>query len=396
VTISYTNPTPDTTAPTTTITLNPASPNGNNNWYNTSVGVSLSATDPDDTSGVLTTRCALDPASPPATFDDLPSGACSLSSVGTDGQHMIYAASEDPAGNKETPVSSSFKIDQTAPVTTISLSPSSPNGSNNWYTSAVGVSISPSDATSGVDQTRCTVDPASPPATFDDLPSGACSLSSVGTDGQHMIYAASEDQAGNKEAVQGAGFQIDQTPPSLAPTLSTNTIYLNQTGVTASPNATDATSGVAPSSSCGAIDTSSAGDHTVTCTATDNAGNTNTATVHYTVQYKVLGFSSPASGSSRKVGKAVPVNIAVGDVNGVQIPDAVAAGLASACEVNFSASGAQTLAPQCMKYNAPSHQFVFTWKLAKTGTGSETITVTVSYPGTSTTTTNSEPITITS
>jgi hypothetical protein len=293
VTISYTNPTPDTTAPSTTITLNPASPNGNNNWYNTSVGVSFSATDPDDSSGVLTTRCALDPASAPATFDDLPTGACSLSSVGTDGQHTIYAASEDPAGNKE--------------------------------------------------------------------------------------------------AVQSAGLQIDQTLPILAPILNPSTIYLNQTGVTASPNATDATSGVA-SSSCGAIDTSTAGDHTVTCTATDKAGNTNSATVHYTVQYKVL-FSSPVSGSSPKVGRTVPVSIALADANGVQISDAQAAALASACEVNFSASGAQALAPQCMQYDTPSHQFVFTWKL-RGPPGAETITVTVSYPGTSTTTTNSEPITI--
>ena len=52
---------------------------------------------------------------------------------------------------------------------------------------------------------------------------------------------------------------------------------------TASPNATDATSGVA-TQSCGAVDTSTAGAHSLQCQATDNAGNTITQMVPYTVQ----------------------------------------------------------------------------------------------------------------
>jgi hypothetical protein len=284
--------------------------------------------------------------------------------------------------------------DTTAPTTAIALDPASPDGHNGWYTSSVGVTVSASDPDDSVAQTRCVLDPASVPASYDDLPSGSCSLTSVSTDGQHTIYAASVDSNGNKETPVSQSFEIDQTAPSLAPTTSPTTIYLNQSGVTASPNATDATSGVA-SSSCGAIDTSSAGDHTVTCTASDNAGNSNSATIHYTVQYKLLGFFSPASGSKWKAGQTVPIKIALADASGTRISDAQAAALASACKVTFSASGAQTKTAQCMKYDATNHQFVYSWMLAKNGTGAETITVTVSYAGTTTTTTKSESITIT-
>jgi len=47
-------------------------------------------------------------------------------------------------------------------------------------------------------------------------------------------------------------------------------------------NAADTGSGLADAS-CGRIDTSTAGGHSVTCTASDNAGNLATATVSYTV-----------------------------------------------------------------------------------------------------------------
>jgi WD40 repeat protein len=282
-----------------------------------------------------------------------------------------------------------------APTTTITLSPASPNGSNGWYKSTVGVSIAASDPDGTVAQTRCALDPASTPASFDDLPDAPCTLSSVATDGQHTIYAASVDANGNEEAAPvSASFQIDATNPVLSPTLSATVVTIGQTGVTASPNATDATSGV-DSQSCGAIDTSSAGDHTVECTATDNAGNTASTTLHYLVEYRILGFFSPVPNSKWKLGQTVPVKVALANGDSTRISDAEAAGLASTCRVTFSAAGAQSKAADCMKYDSASHQFIYNWKLAKSGTGAATITVSVSYGGTTTKTTISEPITIT-
>jgi hypothetical protein len=281
------------------------------------------------------------------------------------------------------------------PVTTIDLSPATPDGSNGWYVSPVGVTVSATDADSSVAQTRCALDPASVPATFDDLPNAACTIGTVSTDGTHAVYAASVDTEGNVEIpVVSAGFKIDQTNPDLAPSLSSTTITLNQSGVTASPNATDATSGVA-SASCDPIDTSTAGVHSVECTATDNAGNTATASIDYVVAYQLQGFFAPVPGSKWLAGQTVPIKVALGDSDGARISDADAAILSAACRVTFSASGVQNRSPQCLRYDPLTQQFIYNWKLGKQPLGAVTITVTISYPGTTFTTTLSEGITIT-
>ncbi|MDX6284819.1 MAG: hypothetical protein QOG53_304 [Frankiales bacterium] len=74
---------------------------------------------------------------------------------------------------------------------------------------------------------------------------------------------------------------LDITPPALAPTVAPNPVVQNQSAA-ASANATDAESGVA-SSSCDPVDTSQLGDFTVTCTATNGDGFSDTADASYTV-----------------------------------------------------------------------------------------------------------------
>jgi hypothetical protein len=281
------------------------------------------------------------------------------------------------------------------PVTTITLAPASPNGSNGWYKTSVGVTIAATDPDGSVAETRCALDPASAPAAFADLPDTACSLTSVGSDGEHSIYAASVDDGGNVETtLVSTTFKLDATAPTLSPTLSASSpIVVGQAGVTASPNASDATSGVA-SSSCGSVDTSSPGVGTVTCTATDNAGNTTSVDLAYVVEYRILGYFSPVPLSKWKVNQGVPVKVALGDGDGIRISDSEAAALAGDCRVMFSASGAQLQEPACMKYDARKDQFVYNWKLGRQGTGPAEIVVTVSYPGTSVTTLLTEMITI--
>ena len=124
--ITGSQPTVDVTGdivpPTTTITLDPDTPDVCC-WYVFPVKVTVTATDAGTpTSGVAETRCKLDPLTPPATFDDLlpecqygPPGAW----VVTDGVHTICAASMDNAGNKETPVCRTFKIDRTPPTSQV-------------------------------------------------------------------------------------------------------------------------------------------------------------------------------------------------------------------------------------------------------------------------------------
>ncbi|HEY6826139.1 MAG TPA: hypothetical protein VI259_04720, partial [Gemmatimonadaceae bacterium] len=171
------------------------------------------------------------------------------------------------------------------------------------------------------------------------------------------------------------------------------TVTLGQTGVTASPNATDAISGV-DSASCGAVDTSAAGKHTVQCTATDNAGNTAIKSIDYVVGYRILGFFSPVPGSKWLAGQTVPIKIALGDASGRRISDQTGVLLAGQCAVTFSVSGAQASSAQCMKYDSINDQFAYSWKLAKAPLGVATITVSVAYAGTTTTTSLSETVRI--
>ena len=110
----------DETPPLTTIVLDPANPDVGG-WYVFAVKPTVSAT---DNTGVAETRCVLDPAVVPATFDDLPSTPCpylgSSQYVTSEGIHTLYAASKDTAGNKETPVKSiQFEIDKTPPVASV-------------------------------------------------------------------------------------------------------------------------------------------------------------------------------------------------------------------------------------------------------------------------------------
>ena len=134
---------------------------------------------------------------------------------------------------------------------------------------------------------------------------------------------------------------------------------------------------------------------TLTCTATDNAGNIGTATLTYVVEYNIVGFFDPVPGSKWKVGSTVPVKVALGNASGTRISDAEGAALAAACRVRFSATGAQPKTEDCMKYDSAADQFVYVWKLAKTGTGAGTIIVSVSYPGSTLITQRTLPITIT-
>ena len=184
---------PDTTPPTTTIALGPTLPNGSNGWYTGPVTVTIGATDNPGGSGVFQTRCVLDPVATPATFNDLPAGSCSLTSVTGAGSHTIYAASEDNADNIESPlIVSTFKIDQTAPTVSVS-------GDQGTYSllSSVGISCTAVDnpGGSGVATSSCGGPLAAGPAW------------SFGA-GTHTVSATATDNAGNTSPTVTATFTV--------------------------------------------------------------------------------------------------------------------------------------------------------------------------------------------
>jgi hypothetical protein len=151
--------------------------------------------------------------------------------------------------------------DTTAPVVSGSLSPASPDGAGGWYRTAPAVSWSILERDSAYVRNGCQsgTDPADTPGK-----TITCSVTSEGgTTAKSLTY------------------KKDGTAPTLAGALSSAAPKVGD-AVTAAANATDATSGVA-TQSCGPVDTSTEGFHTVNCTATDTAGNAATQTLAYMV-----------------------------------------------------------------------------------------------------------------
>jgi hypothetical protein len=107
--------------------------------------------------------------------------------------------------------------DLVPPVTAIAITPNKPNGLNGWYVTAPTLTVSASDGGGAVAETRCVLDPASPPASFDQLPTGCHFLTGapVTSQGQHVLYAASRDVAGNREAPSGLAFKADFHGPDV-------------------------------------------------------------------------------------------------------------------------------------------------------------------------------------
>jgi HYR domain len=187
----------------------------------------------------------------------------------------------------------SFQIDTTPPTTSIALSPANPNGSNNWYTSDVGVSVTAADNSggTGIGETRCVLDPAIAPANYAALPAGCPYLdpgAKVSSPGSHTLYAGSTDNAGYSDLVS-ATFKIDQSAPTItaAATTSPNGFVAPwyHSNVTVHFTCTDSGSGI-PTETCPADQTLSDEGTSISSTAQtvkDEAGNTSDASNVVTV-----------------------------------------------------------------------------------------------------------------
>jgi alpha-L-rhamnosidase len=172
-------------------------------------------------------------------------------------------------------------IDNTAPVTTATASPASPDGQNRWYTSgSVGVSLSATDDLSGVASTSYTVDGGAT-QTY----SGPFSVSG---DGVHAVAFWSTDVAGNIETAKSLTLSIDATKPVVTYSGNAGSYTVDQT-VAITCSATDPTpgSGLA-STTCDNVNgpaySFGLDSHTYSASATDIAGNVGSASTTFTVK----------------------------------------------------------------------------------------------------------------
>jgi uncharacterized lipoprotein YddW (UPF0748 family) len=100
-------------------------------------------------------------------------------------------------------------VENMAPVTAATVSPSTPDGANGWYRSAVTVTLGAADNCSGVARTEFSTDGG---MTWAPYTSGLA----LASDGVKTIHYRSIDNAGNVEAAQSLTVKIDQTAPTVA------------------------------------------------------------------------------------------------------------------------------------------------------------------------------------
>jgi acyl-CoA synthetase (AMP-forming)/AMP-acid ligase II len=164
---------------------------------------------------------------------------------------------------------------------------------------------------------------------------------------------------------------VHVTYPTLAPSISSNPILLNGSA-TASAGASDSGSGVA-SQSCGPINTATVGARTVTCTATDNAGNTASATLSYQVIYNFTGFFQPVDNlptlNQVTAGRAIPVKFSLGGNQGLGI---FASGSPTSGVIACSSTApidpveqTVTAGNSGLSYDAATGIYTYTWKTDK-------------------------------
>ncbi len=231
----------DRTAPVITAAATTA-PNGGG-WYTDDVLVHFTCSD------------ALSGLAGACPADQLLTGNGTVASTA----QTIY----DNAGNAATSNVVTVQINRDiTPPTIVAAATTAPNA-NGWYAADVTVQFTCADNESGL--------------------AGPCPANQILTGegtGIASIAKTIQDNAGNSATSNVVKVKIDKTAPILAPTVPNP--LLRDGSYVASPNASDATSGLA-SSSCGLLDTSSIGTRSVTCNAADIAGNTSSVSLTYTV-----------------------------------------------------------------------------------------------------------------
>ena len=228
-------------------------------------------------------------------------------------------------------------------------------GENDWYTSDVGVSWT-IDEQGGAATGKTGCDPIA--VTTD-------------TDGSTYTCSVTSEYGTGTQSVK---IKRDRTRPTLNPRISPNPVPWRGSA-TVTPNASDGGSGIA-SDSCGKLDTQTIGVHTVSCMATDNAGNQRFVNVDYFVRstYVFGGFATPVdpapTWNTAKAGSAVPIKFSLGGDFGLDIfaggyprwqsTSCPAAPNDNPVDETTTAAGGNTLT-----YDATTGLYTYVWKSAK-------------------------------
>lgn len=317
------------------------------------------------------------PPAPTCTASDALSGIkdCTVTGYSTDdGSHTMTATATDNAGNQSTATRSyRVVIDTQGPTVT----PGNITDTT-WRTTALSQTFTASDAGSGL------ADEAD--ASF------SLTVSAESTRNGSAVVATSAsktvaDKAGNT-TTRTVSALIDRTNPvdvAFAGGPVEGTRYYTRTvPVAPTCSASDALSGL---KDCTVTGYSTAeGTHTLTATATDNAGNTATATRSYTVKNLTRsGFYAPVDGNGTyntiKGGNTVPLKFEVFD-GATELKTTAAIGATFAATKVSCTNGSEdaieafaTAGQTEFRFDTTGDQFIQNWK-TPTGSGCYRATMT--------------------
>jgi Bacterial Ig domain/Chitobiase/beta-hexosaminidase C-terminal domain/Calcineurin-like phosphoesterase len=285
-------PAPDVVPPTSTIACNGAPCSAN--AYTGTVSVTLTASDSGG-SGVRQTTYTTDGTDPATSATaHVYSSPVPIAQTTT-----VTYASVDNAGNQEPARSQLVEVaaasDTTAPVTAITCQGAS--CLSGWYTSPVSITLTASDAGSGVRTTTYTTDGTNPKASATAVVyTGAFSVPSTST-----VKFYSVDNGGNVEATKSRLVRIDAAAPTVSITTpSDGSSFARRSTITITAAASDSGTGTGTASGVARVrfyrgstsittDSSSpytvnwntkslaAGTYSLTAVATDVAGNVTTS-----------------------------------------------------------------------------------------------------------------------
>lgn len=186
-----------------------------------------------------------------------------------DGSHTLAVRARDAVGNVDpSPAIYSWVVDTVAPTISYTLNPMTPDGNNGWYTSDVSLTWWVIDSGSGLASTT------------------GCDPVTVSTDQLATNYRCSaRDFAGNTGGPVTATIKREATAPVVSLVggpADTASYYYGAVPVAPTCAADDVTSGLVAACSVSGY-SNEVGTHTVTATATDNAGNVASSSATFTV-----------------------------------------------------------------------------------------------------------------
>ena len=284
----------DDTPPTTTHTLAPAEPDGDEGWYRSAVQLTLEPEDEEGGSGVEQVLYTVNGG--PQRFY---TGPVELSEPG---EHRIEYGAVDGAGNVETFKPVTVKVDGAAPFTAATLTPGAPLGGDGWYDTAVTVQLTPGDGGgSGVKTAEYRIGDGEWTPYREPF-----QVESAAT---HTVEYRATDVAGNAEPVRSLALKVDATAPETSVQLNGAAPLGAYSGpVRVAFERTDgqgsgavqtqyALDGGAWTTYVGAFDVTGLGAHRVDFRSSDAAGNTeNFKSVAFTISAPPVPLPAPLPG----------------------------------------------------------------------------------------------------